>query len=122
MLETCARRFPISNFQLPISNFQPPMYYILHGEDELTRSEAVDKLRAKMGDPQFADLNTAQFDGRKITLGELQHACDSVPFLTDKRLVIVEGMLARVEPRRGKANEEGKETEEESNPTLAKDL
>ena len=98
------------------------MYYVLHGEDELSQTEAVDKLRAKMGDPQFADLNTAQFDGRKISLGELQHACDSVPFLTDKRLVIVTGMLARLEPRRGKSDDDGKETEEESNPALAKDL
>ncbi|MBI5032577.1 MAG: DNA polymerase III subunit delta [Chloroflexi bacterium] len=98
------------------------MYYILHGEDELSQTEAVAKLRSKMGDPQFADLNTTQFDGRKISLGELQHACDAVPFLTDKRLVIVQGMLARLEPRRGKTDDAGKEIEEESNPTLAKDL
>lgn len=99
------------------------MYYILHGEDELSRTEAIAKLRAKMGDPQFADLNTAQFDGRKVTLSELQHACDSVPFLSDNRLVIVEGMLARMDPRRAKnADEDGEESEEEANPTLAKDL
>ncbi len=97
------------------------MYYILHGEDELSRTEAIAKMRAKMGDPQFADLNTARYDGRKVTLGELQHACDAVPFLTDKRLVIVEGLLARLEPRRAKGADEG-ETEEESNPTLAKEL
>ena len=98
------------------------MYYILHGEDELSRTEAIKQLRAKMGDPQFAELNTSQLDGRKVTLGELQHTCDAVPFLTDRRLVIVEGMLTRLEPRRGKVDDEGKETEEESNPTLAKDL
>ena len=99
------------------------MYYILHGEDELSRTEAIAKLRAKMGDPQFADLNTAQFDGRKVTLSELQHACDSVPFLADHRLVIVEGMLARLDPRRAKNTDEGaEESEEEANPMLAKDL
>ncbi len=99
------------------------MYYILHGEDEFSRTEQVNKFRAQMGDPQFADLNTTQFDGRKITLGELQHACDAVPFLSDKRLVIVEGMLARFDPRRGKSeSEEGEETEEAANPALAKDL
>lgn len=76
------------------------MYYILYGEDEFSRTEEIKKMRAKMGDRQFADLNITQFDGRKVTLGELQHACDTVPFLTDKRLVIVEGLLARLEPRR----------------------
>ena len=99
------------------------MYYILHGEDEFTRTEQVNKLRAKMGDPQFADLNIVRLDGRQVTLGELQHACDAAPFLADKRLVIVEGMLARFEPRRKKSEEDaGAESEEEANPLLAKDL
>jgi DNA polymerase III subunit delta len=97
------------------------MYYILHGDDEFSRAEQVTKFRAQMGDPQFADLNTAQFDGRKVTLGELQHACDAVPFLSDKRLVIVEGMLARFDPRHNKGDD-AEAGETEANPTLAKDL
>ncbi len=100
------------------------MYYILHGEDEFSRTRQVNEMRAKMGDPQFADLNISLLDGRKITLGELQHACDAMPFLADKRLVIVEGLLARLEPRRRKGGEEEakEESEEESNPDLAKGL
>jgi DNA polymerase III subunit delta len=98
------------------------MYYIFHGEDEFSRTEQVGKFRAQMGDPQFADLNTLVFDGRKVTLGELQHACDAVPFLSDKRLVIVEGMLARFEPRRRGDNPESETGEEEANPALAKEL
>jgi DNA polymerase-3 subunit delta len=98
------------------------MYYIFHGEDEFSRTEQVGKFRAQMGDPQFADLNTLAFDGRKVTLGELQHACDAVPFLSDKRLVIVEGMLARFEPRRKSDQSEGEPHEEEANPALAKEL
>ncbi len=100
------------------------MYYILHGEDEFSRTREVNKMRAKMGDPQIADLSISFFDGRKITLGELQHACDSVPFLSDKRLVIVEGLLARFEARRRKGGDEeaGEEGEEQSHPELAKEL
>jgi DNA polymerase III subunit delta len=105
------------------------MYYLFYGEDDLTRSEQIKKLREKMGDPQFADLNTTQFDGRKVTLGELLHACNAVPFLTDKRLVIVEGLLARLNPRtksatKSKAEDEETEMveEEEVNPELAKGL
>src|SRR5450759_2694753 len=83
-------------------NFRFPMYYIFHGADEFSRTQQVNKFRAQMGDPQFADLNTLQFDGRKVALGELQHACDAVPFLAQKRLVIVEGMLVRFDPRHTK--------------------
>jgi DNA polymerase-3 subunit delta len=99
------------------------MYYIFHGDDEFSRTEQVNKFRAQMGDPQFADLSITTFDGRRLTLSELQHACDAVPFLSDKRLVIVEGMLARFDPRHSR--DDGEETEEleaEANPALAKEL
>jgi DNA polymerase-3 subunit delta len=51
-------------------------------------------------DPAMGELNTSVLDGRTLTLAELQHACDSVPFLSDRRLVIVHGLLARLSPRR----------------------
>lgn len=87
------------------------MYYILHGEDEFSRSEQLHALIAKMGDDQFVDLNTTRFDA-KVSLGELQHACDAMPFLADKRLVIVNGLLTRWEARR--KDEEPAETEPDS--------
>ncbi len=98
------------------------MYYVLHGEDEFSRSEQVNRLREKMGDPQFAELNTTHIDGRKATLNALQHACDAVPFLADKRLIIVEGMLARFDPRRRKTEDDAGEETEAANPELAKEL
>lgn len=99
------------------------MYYIFHGEDEFSRGEQIKKMRAQMGDPQFADLNITYLDGRKLTISELTHACDAVPFLSDKRLVIVEGLLARVEPRRKKSDADmDEDIEEETNPDLAKEL
>ncbi len=54
-------------------------------------------------------------------MSELQHACDAMPFLMDKRLVLVDGMLARFDPRRTKSEDAG-EIEQEGNPDLAKDL
>ena len=72
------------------------MFYVLHGEDEFSRSEVLAEMKAKMGDPAMADLNTTVFDGSKVTLAELMHTCDTVPFLTDRRLVIVEGLLTRL--------------------------
>ncbi len=97
------------------------MYYIFHGPDDFSRAEEVKKLRAKMGDPQFADLNTTLLDGRSTTFSELRHHTDAIPFLSDKRLVIVEGMLSRLDPRQKKQEGDSEETvEEESNPELAR--
>ena len=64
------------------------MFYIFHGPDELSRAETLAKLKAQMGDPSLADLNTTILDGDSLTLGELQQVCDSLPFMSDRRLVI----------------------------------
>lgn len=99
------------------------MYYILHGEDEFTRSEQVKDLRKRMGDPQFADLNITWLDGKKTTLSELAHACDAMPFLLEKRLVIVDGLLTRIQARKSKEEESSEESaEEQKGSALAKEL
>ncbi len=97
------------------------LIYIFHGEDDFERAAALRQLRAEMGDPQFAELNTTQLEGRALSFGELRHHTDAIPFLSDKRLVIVEGLLARFDPRR-KTSEDGSEAEEEANPELKQQL
>ncbi|MCX7855571.1 MAG: DNA polymerase III subunit delta [Anaerolineae bacterium] len=71
-----------------------PRFYILHGSDEFTRSEAVADLRRRMG--ELGELNTVHLDGRTVTLEELRRACETVPFLADRRLVLVTGLLTRL--------------------------
>jgi DNA polymerase-3 subunit delta len=78
------------------------VFYVFHGEDEFSRAEALAEMKAKMGDPSLVSLNTTLLDGRKVTLAELIHTCDAVPFLGERRLVIVEGLLTRLEPPKGK--------------------
>ena len=75
------------------------MFYLFHGQDEFSRSETLAALKEKMGEPGLAELNITVFDGSKVTLSELQHACDSVPFMAERRLVIVEGLLTHLEPK-----------------------
>lgn len=83
------------------------MFYILHGQDDFGRDEELGRLRNKMagGDRAMADLNTTILDSQKLTLGELRHACDSIPFMADRRLVIVHGLLARLSST-GRNNEQ----------------
>ncbi len=73
------------------------MILLVHGPAELLRAEAVQQVRAGLApDPALADLNTVRLDGRQVTVGELQFACGALPFLADRRLVIVERLLARL--------------------------
>jgi len=77
------------------------MFYVFHGDDEYTVRQTLDGMKAKLGDAATADLNTTVLDGRSLLLDELRLTCDSMPFLAEKRLVIVEGLLARYEQRSG---------------------
>lgn len=73
------------------------MFYLFHGEDEYSRSSALAEMKTRLGDSATADLNITILDGKKATLDELIHACDTVPFLAEKRLVIVNDLAARFE-------------------------
>ncbi len=70
-----------------------PTFYVLHGTDEFTRRAAVQAMRAQMGDPSMAELNTTVLDGKQASASDVLASARSMPFLSDKRLVIVEGML-----------------------------
>ena len=82
------------------------MWYILHGEEEFGLGEALGKLRAELsaGDPAMAQLNTSFLEGQRLTLGELRHVCDAIPFMASNRLVIVNGWLGWLMPG-GRAKE-----------------
>jgi DNA polymerase-3 subunit delta len=77
-----------------------PTCYVFHGADEFTRAETLADFKRRLGPPDTVDLNTTLLDGARLTLGELRHACDAVPFLAEKRLVIVQGLLTRLTARK----------------------
>ncbi|MBC7264491.1 MAG: DNA polymerase III subunit delta [Chloroflexi bacterium] len=90
------------------------MFYILHGEDEFSLHEALTTMRAKMGERTLADLNTTVLDGRKLTLTELMNACNAIPFVAKRRLVIVENFASRLEgPPRGQGKARGVKANDE---------
>lgn len=69
------------------------MFYIFHGDDTHTQKETLADLAAKLGDPAMLELNTSRFEGR-VDFGELRQVCDSIPFLTERRLVLVYDVLS----------------------------
>ena len=85
------------------------MITLIHGPTELLRAEALAAIRKGIADdPEMAELNTTRLDGRTSTVSELRNACDTLPFLAERRLVIAEGLLTRLAAPakgRGKAAE-----------------
>lgn len=87
---------------------QAPAFYIFHGDDDISREQALAKMRAAMGGD--GDLNRSEFDGALVPVPEALAAVKSFPFLSDKRLVIVKGLISHI-TRRG-AGQAGKKAAE----------
>ncbi|MDP2952134.1 MAG: DNA polymerase III subunit delta [Chloroflexota bacterium] len=79
--------------------YNPDMLYILHGPDRFSLREMLERLKEDLGAGDLTSSNTTALDGKQVSLQELMSVCSTVPFLAPRRLVAVEGLLARFEPR-----------------------
>jgi len=75
------------------------LLYVLMGQDDFSISQAVEEIKKGMGDPSLLSANTTILDGQQVSLDQLKAACETVPFLAEKRLVIIKGLLERFEPK-----------------------
>lgn len=75
------------------------MLYILWGEDEYSREEFVQDVKNKLGNISLLSSNTSVLDGNSLSLNELKACAESMPFLAEKRLVIIRGLLEHFEPK-----------------------
>lgn len=73
-----------------------PTVYILHGNDSLAMQQFMQEMLQRMGDDAMADLNTSVLDGRQASEEEVRTAATSMPFLAERRLVILHNPLARL--------------------------
>jgi len=90
----------------------PPTIYILHGDDGQAADEFLQQLRAKLGDPATAEMNTTRMEAKGMSLASLRAACFTAPFLAKRRLVILEGFLSALSSRRGKTQPEAADESE----------
>ena len=77
------------------------MIYILYGADDFSLREELAELKRGWGDEESMAFNTTILEGRHLALAQLVNACSPPPFLGEKRLVIVEGLLSRFEQKTG---------------------
>lgn len=78
------------------------MLYILYGQDDFSLSQALEQIKAGLGDREMVATNTTRLEGQHLALSELRIKCGAAPFLSSHRLVIVDGLLGRFEVRQGR--------------------
>ena len=71
-----------------------PVIYVFHGDDELAITETIGILKARLGDPSIVDMNLTTLDGRNFSIEDFETASKSMPFVADRRLIIVSHPLA----------------------------
>ena len=77
------------------------MIYLIYGEDSLSVEETLASLNSDGGDDSLYYVNTTTLNGATVSLAELEAAWSTIPFLADKRIVVVRDLLARMEQGRG---------------------
>lgn len=78
------------------------MIYVLWGNDRFTRDEQVRGLKRRMLAEPFGEYNLTVLSGDDVRVRDVRAVADALPFMGDRRLVVVEGLLGRVTGR-GKA-------------------
>jgi len=87
-----------------------PTFYLFHGDDDFRLEQEVASFRSKMLESPNAELNMSEFEGEAVSVPEVLNAASSFPFLADKRMVIVKGLIGYI-TRKG-AGEPGKKAVE----------
>src|SRR5258706_10331714 len=84
------------------------MFLLFHGPDDFSAREALAQLRAS------DDFDTSQdtLYGAEVSLDTIRTLCDTFPFLSEKRLVVVDGL-----PKRKRAGKD--ESDEAASPGQA---
>ncbi len=85
---------------------EKPTVYILRGDDREQIESRLHDFSARLGEPDMAEMNTSHLEGKSISLNDLRSAALAIPFLTDRRLVIVEDAL---QPFAGRGKEKDRE-------------
>jgi DNA polymerase-3 subunit delta len=75
------------------------MFLLLHGDDEFSAREELARLRASGG----FDFNQDVFSGDDADIAQIRAICDTLPFLSERRLVVLLGLPR---PKRGAAGNE----------------
>ena len=96
------------------------MWYLFHGPNSLARDEDIAKMKAKLGEPDIASLNTLVLD-KTVPLKDIMAAADAMPFLAEKRLVIVSNWLSgqdKGKSKKAKAKATKSESDDDSTTPL----
>ncbi|MBI2847670.1 MAG: DNA polymerase III subunit delta [Chloroflexi bacterium] len=79
------------------------MLYIFTGQDDYSIAQTLDEIKRENSSASVFSSSAVTLDGREVKAEELANTCATAPFLAGKRVVIIKGLLERLEPRDNRA-------------------
>lgn len=70
-----------------LSEYKP--VYLIYGEQDLLLERALEQLKRSVGELADLDFNSETFDGESANADEIVAACNTLPFASERRLVVV---------------------------------
>lgn len=71
--------------------------YLFTGAEEYLMHEAIEKLKNKFIDPSLEALNYITIDGKEMRFDNILNACETLPFMSSKKLVIIRDISEIIE-------------------------
>ncbi len=75
------------------------MISLLYGDDTFSSHEALRQLYQAVGPPEMWESNITQMEGADFDVARFAAATQTVPFLAERRMAVVHGLLSTVEGR-----------------------
>ena len=70
-----------------LSEYKP--VYLIYGDQDLLLERALEQLKRSVGELADLDFNSETFDGENANADEIIAACNTLPFASERRLVVV---------------------------------
>ncbi|TSC93880.1 MAG: DNA polymerase III subunit delta [Candidatus Berkelbacteria bacterium Athens1014_28] len=69
------------------------MIRLFYGEDQFSLQEELKNIEREFYNSNFGDINISKFDGENLTYDQLLRNAAAIPFLADRRLIIVKNLI-----------------------------
>ncbi|MDP2726672.1 MAG: DNA polymerase III subunit delta [Dehalococcoidia bacterium] len=96
------------------------MLYLFWGPNDFSLRGELAKMRDSLGPPDMVSLNYIETEASALGTGGLAALAQTMPFLGEKRLIVVRGLLAPFEPRQKAGSTEGTEAGDQVGPSPSK--
>lgn len=81
-----------NEFLRKIKNNTIDSSYLFYGEEEYLIDECIGILKNNFIDKSFEELNIATIEGREAGFDKLMNACETLPFMSQKKIVLLNDM------------------------------